>query len=113
MALAVGGAFHTPLMAAAQEHLEDALAKTAFADGACPVVANVDAAPHTAGAEWPALLSSQLCRPVRWREGTAALVALGVTRAVELGPGAVLSGLVKRTAPSLERVSIASPADLG
>jgi [acyl-carrier-protein] S-malonyltransferase len=112
MALAVGGAFHTPLMAAAQAGLEDALAQTAFRDGACPVVANVDAAPHAAGAEWPALLSAQLCRPVRWREGTAALVGLGVTRVVELGPGAVLSGLVKRTAPSLERLSIASPADL-
>jgi len=112
MALAVGGAFHTPLMGAAQPALDAALATAPFADGACPVVANVDASPHTAASEWPALLSAQLCSPVRWREGTAALAALGVTRVVELGPGGVLSGLVKRTAPSLERVSLATPDDL-
>ncbi|HZQ56573.1 MAG TPA: ACP S-malonyltransferase [Acidimicrobiales bacterium] len=113
MPLAVGGAFHTPLMGAAQAGLDAALAATAFTDGACPVVANVDAAPHAAGAEWPALLSAQLCRPVRWREGTGTLVGLGVTRVVELGPGGVLTGLAKRTAPSLERLSLASPGDLG
>ena len=112
MPLAVGGAFHTPLMAGAQAGLDAALAATPFRDGACPVVANVDAAPHRAGDEWRALLSAQLCRPVRWRAGTEQLVSLGVTRVYELGPGAVLSGLVKRTSPSVERVPLAAPADL-
>jgi [acyl-carrier-protein] S-malonyltransferase len=112
MALAVGGAFHTPLMAAAQPGLDAALAATAFADGACAVVANVDAAPHQAGTEWPALLSAQLCQPVQWRAGTERLASMGVTRVLELGPGAVLNGLVKRTVPALERVSLATPADL-
>jgi [acyl-carrier-protein] S-malonyltransferase len=112
MALAVGGAFHTPLMAAAQAALDRALASTAFDDGVCPAVANVDAAPHTAGTEWRQLLSRQLCQRVRWREGTLALEAIGVTRVFELGPGSVLSGLVKRTAPSIERVQLATPADL-
>jgi [acyl-carrier-protein] S-malonyltransferase len=112
MALAVGGAFHTPLMATAQAGLDAALASTTFADGACVVVANVDAAPHQSGGDWPALLSAQLCRPVQWRAGTERMAALGVTRVVELGPGAVLSGLVKRTAPALERASVATPGDL-
>jgi [acyl-carrier-protein] S-malonyltransferase len=112
MPLAVGGAFHTPLMAGAQAGLDAALGATPFRDGACPVVANVDAAPHRAGDEWRALLSAQLCRPVRWRAVTEQLVSLGVTRVYELGPGAVLSGLVKRTAPSVERAPVATPADL-
>jgi [acyl-carrier-protein] S-malonyltransferase len=112
MALSVGGAFHTPLMAGAQDGLDAALGAATFADGTCPVVANVDAAAHRMGAEWPALLSAQLCCPVRWRAGTERLVSLGVTRVFELGPGGVLSGLVKRTAPSLERVPLATPEDL-
>src|SRR5579862_1836293 len=112
MALAVGGAFHTPLMAGAQAGLDAALAVAPFRDGACAVVANVDAAPHRAGDEWRALLSAQLCRPVRWRAATVQLASLGVTRVYELGPGGVLSGLVKRTEPSIERSAIAAPSDL-
>jgi len=112
MPLAVGGAFHTPLMAGAQGALDRALAATPFHDGACPVVANVDATAHRSGDGWRALLSAQLCRPVRWRSGTEQLVSLGVTRVFELGPGGVLSGLVKRTAPSVERVQLATPTDL-
>jgi len=112
MALAVGGAFHTPLMAGAQARLDAALAAAPFADAAAPVVANVDAAPHRSGADWAPLLSGQLCRPVRWREAILAMPGLGVGRVVELGPGAVLSGMVKRIAPDLERLAVGAPEDL-
>jgi len=113
MPLAVGGAFHTPLMETAQARLDAALAAAPFATGSLPVVANVDAQPHPSGADWPALLSAQLCRPVRWREGVLALRAMGVTRVVELGPGAVLTGMVKRIAPDLGRASIGTPEEVG
>jgi [acyl-carrier-protein] S-malonyltransferase len=112
MPLAVSGAFHTPLMRTAQARLDGAVAVAPFAGESLPVVANVDALPHASGADWPALLSAQLCQPVRWREGVLALRAMGVTRVVELGPGAVLTGMVKRIAPDLERVSIATPAEV-
>jgi [acyl-carrier-protein] S-malonyltransferase len=112
MALAVGGAFHTPLMKGAQVRLDAALEAAPFADGDAPVVANVDAEPHRSGADWPRLLSAQLCSPVRWREGIGALEGLGVTRVIELGPGGVLGGLVKRTAPGLERLSLATPDEV-
>lgn len=110
--LAVGGAFHTPLMGAAQERLDLALGKAPFADATSVVVANVDAAPHRNAHDFRSLLSAQLCRPVRWRESVLTLAELGVTRVVELGPGAVLSGMVKRTAPALDRVAVATPREL-
>jgi len=112
MALAVGGAFHTPLMAGAQGRLDAALAGAPFADAGAEVVANVDAAPHRAAGDWGRLLSAQLCRPVRWREAVLALPGLGVNRVVELGPGGVLSGMVKRIAPDLGRLAIGTPDDL-
>jgi [acyl-carrier-protein] S-malonyltransferase len=110
--LAVGGAFHTPLMASAQERLDLALGTAPFAEATATVVANVDAAPHRAAHDFRSLLSAQLCRPVRWREAVLHLPQLGVTRVVELGPGAVLSGMVKRIAPDLDRLSLATPADV-
>ena len=112
MALAVGGAFHTPLMAGAQERLDRALAAAPFADAAATVVANVDAAPHREAAAWAPLLAAQLCRPVRWREAVLALAGLGVTRVVELGPGGVLSGMVRRTVPDLGRLAVGTPDEL-
>jgi len=110
--LAVGGAFHTPLMASAQARLDDALSGAPFRDGDVSVVANVDAAAHRNGADWGPLLSRQLCSPVRWRESVAGFVGLGVTRVVELGPDGILGGMVKRIAPELDRAVVAEPADL-
>ncbi len=110
--LSVGGAFHTPLMRPAQEGLDLALGKAPFADARVPVVANVDAQPHQARQDWRPLLSAQLASPVRWRESVERLAALGVSRVVELGPGGVLSGMVKRIAPDLERAGVGTPADL-
>jgi [acyl-carrier-protein] S-malonyltransferase len=108
--LPVGGAFHSPLMAPAQARLEAALASASFTEAKVPVVANVDAAAHTTG--FGALLAAQLAGAVRWRESLGTLRALGATSFLELGPGAELSGMVKRTVADATRANVATPADL-
>ena len=110
MALPVGGAFHSPLMAPAQAPLDSALRAAGFGDALVPVVANVDAAAHRDG--WASLLSAQLVSPVRWRESLLTLSGLGVTHFLELGPGTELSGMVKRTVDSAARANVATPDDL-
>ena len=112
VALAVSGAFHTPLMAPAQDRLDAALHAAPFGPAQVPCMANVDAAPHADAAPWPGLLADQLCSPVRWRESLLRLADLGVTTFVELGPGAELSGMVKRTVAGATRVNVAGPDDL-
>ena len=71
------------------------------------MVANVDARVHGDPAEWPGLLSAQLCSPVRWRQTLETLAGLGATTLVELGPGGVLSGLARRAVPELQALSVA------
>ena len=95
--IAVGGAFHTPLMAPAQPRLRKALEITTFFPLAVPVVANVDALPHAGAIEWPALLSAQLRSPVRWRQSVLSLSEItrtgepdGDNLFCELGPGGPL-----------------------
>jgi [acyl-carrier-protein] S-malonyltransferase len=110
MPLAVGGAFHSPLMAPAQEKLDAALRAADFHPAQVDVIANVDASPHRDG--WADLLSRQLVSRVRWREGLLALQRLGVTHYLELGPGAELSGMVKRTVDGSQRANVAGPEDL-
>jgi len=92
--LDVGGAFHSPLMEPAAERLAVALARTPVAAPRLPVYANGSAAPFT---DVRRELAENLLRPVRWRETLLAMRAAGVERFVELGPGAVLTALVKRT----------------
>jgi [acyl-carrier-protein] S-malonyltransferase len=110
MGLAVGGAFHSPLMAPAQKRLDTALDAARFEPAATAVVANVDATDHREG--FAELLSAQLCSPVRWRESLLALAGLGADRFCELGPGTELSGMVKRTVAGAARANVATPADL-
>ncbi len=105
--LPVGGAFHTPLMAPARERLDRALTTTAFSQGTVPVLANTSAAPYAG--DPAAVLSAQLTSEVRWRQ---TLEALEVERVIEVGPGSVLTGLVKRTRPDLQHLSISTPQDL-
>jgi [acyl-carrier-protein] S-malonyltransferase len=113
MPLAVGGAFHSPLMQPAADRLNDALGSATFDDGWLPVVANVDAQLHAPGqGGWPARLSAQLCAPVRWRQSLVTLQHLGVDRFLELGPGTELSGMVKRTVEGSVRANVATPEDL-
>lgn len=110
----VGGAFHTPLMAPARERLRKALAEVSFHDPEPVVVANVDAREHPAAGDWAALLSSQLLSPVRWRQSLDTLYRGGARTFVEIGPGGVLSGLVRRSLrdPEVLAVAVASPDDL-
>jgi malonyl CoA-acyl carrier protein transacylase len=90
----VTGAFHSPLMEPAAARLRAALERTPVAPAKLPVYSNGSAAPFT---DVRRELAENLLRPVRWRETLLALRAAGVERFVELGPGAVLTGLVKRT----------------
>ncbi len=110
MGLAVGGAFHSPLMSSAQTRLDAALSAAHFHDAAVDVVANVDAAAHRVG--FTGLLSRQLVSPVRWRESLETLSRSGITHFLELGPGAELSGMVKRTVDGAARANVATPGDL-
>ncbi len=112
MPIPVSGAFHTPLMAAARSSLRKALGDSSFHAPEIPVVANVDARVHVDAAEWPGLLSAQLCSPVRWRQSLETLAGLGGTTFVELGPGGVLSGLARRSVQDAETISVAEPDDL-
>jgi len=117
--VAVSGAFHTPLMAPAQPRLRKAIESTTFYALAVPVVANVDALPHNAGGEWPALLSAQLRSPVRWRQTSLTLAAImrtgewdGDGLFCELGPGGPLSRMVRSSVPEASTLAIAEPDDL-
>lgn len=112
MPLPVSGAFHTPFMGPARDRLRKAIDQVDFRDPDRPVYANVDAIGHTAAAEWPALLSSQLTSPVRWRQTIHALDTSGVTTFVELGPGTVLTGMAKRTIKGTKTLKVNTPGDV-
>jgi [acyl-carrier-protein] S-malonyltransferase len=112
MPLPVSGAFHTPFMGPARDRVRKAIDQTDFRDPDHPVFANVDAMGHSSAADWPALLSSQLTSPVRWRQTLNELDSLGFTTFVELGPGTVLTGTVKRTAKGATNLKVNTPADI-
>ncbi len=94
--LKVGGAFHSPLMQPAHEELAAAINAAQFATPVCPVYQDVDAKPHTDAEEIKANLIAQLTAPVRWTQIVQQMLADGATEFVELGPGAVLQGLIKK-----------------
>lgn len=94
--LKVGGAFHSPLMQPAQEELAEAIAAAEFSTPRCPIYQNVDGKPHTDPAEIKENLIKQLTAPVRWTYDVQAMIADGADEFVELGPGSVLQGLVKK-----------------
>lgn len=94
--LKVGGAFHSPLMEPARLELEEAIRSTEFSTPHCPVYQNVDAKPHTEPQEIKENLISQLTSPVRWTQSVQQMLADGATEFVELGPGNVLQGLIKK-----------------
>jgi [acyl-carrier-protein] S-malonyltransferase len=112
MPLQVSGAFHTPFMAPARDRLRKAIAQANPRDTEVPVVSNVDALAHDQGSDWSSLLSAQLSSPVRWKHCLLTLASLGVTEFVELGPGAILTGMAKRTVDSARTISISTPEDL-
>ena len=94
--LKVGGAFHSPLMEPARAELADAIAHTDFHAPKCPVYQNVNAEPQTDPETIKKNLIAQLTAPVRWTQTIQNMIAAGADTFVEVGPGAVLQGLVKK-----------------
>jgi [acyl-carrier-protein] S-malonyltransferase len=111
--LPVSAPFHCALMAPARAALEPDLAAAAFAPPRVPVVVDIDARPVRDGAAARDALVRQVDGPVRWTDCVRCLrEELGVERFVEVGPGSVLSGLVRRIVPAAEAFSLAEPAGL-
>ena len=110
--LPVSGAFHSPLMESAKSGLRDALASTAIRDAAIPVYANVSAQPVRKAEEIRRLLKEQLTSPVRWEETIRNMAADGASTFIEIGPGKVLQGLVKRIRSDVQTRGVEKLADL-
>jgi [acyl-carrier-protein] S-malonyltransferase len=94
--LPVGGAFHSPMMEPARAELAAAIEATEFSEPACPVYQNVTASAVTSSDEIKKNLMSQLTAPVRWTQSIQAMIADGGTEFVEVGPGKVLQGLMRK-----------------
>lgn len=94
--LQVGGGFHSPCMQPAKDELKQAIRKTEFASPICPIYQNVDAKPYTETATIKNNLIAQLTSPVRWTQSVQNMTKDGATEFTELGPGAVLQGLIKK-----------------
>ncbi len=97
--LPVGGAFHSPLMQPAAQELEAAIHATTFSTPICPVYQNVNAYPQTEPDAIKINLIAQLTAPVRWTQTVKNMVTDGATTFIELGPGEVLRGLVRKISP--------------
>jgi [acyl-carrier-protein] S-malonyltransferase len=106
IALAVSAPFHCPLMEPAQRRLEPELRGLTVSAPAFPIVANVDALPKTDGAAAVDALIRQVSAPVRWEDVVRRLIADGARTFVELGPGTVLSGLIRKIDPQVTTLSI-------
>ena len=110
--LPVAGAYHSRLMTGAQQKVAAALAGLPLCEPRVPVVANVSARPGNSVAEIKDLLTRQVTGTVRWTESMHWLVAQGFTRFIELGPGTVLAGLMKRINKDVEVISVNDCATL-
>ena len=110
--LPVSGAFHSPLMESAKIGLKSALDTTEIRDARIPVYANVTARPVQKASEIRDLLFRQLTSPVRWEESIVNMASDGASSFVEIGPGKVLQGLVKRISPNVAIKGIDKYVDL-
>jgi len=110
--LAVSAPFHCQLMKPAEERLAPELRALTVHDPNPPVVANVDATPKRTGAEAVEALVAQVCSPVRWEDVVRRLASEGVTTYVEIGPGTVLSGMVRRIVKDATVANVGTPDDL-
>ena len=108
--LPVSAPFHSALMRPARERMEELLAATGFSDAEIPVVTNVDAEPESRGSRLRDALVRQIDSPVRWVESVRRLAAEGVDRGLEIAPGNLLAGLVRRIDKSIRVESAAGPA---
>src|SRR4028118_1937020 len=110
--LNVSGAFHSPLMAEAATEFQDVLQSVPFANALFPVLSNVEPVPTIEAAVLKNRLQRQMTSSVRWREISMQLPLEGIERVVEIGPGKVLTGLIKRMCPDLVLENISSCAEL-
>lgn len=104
--LSVGGAFHSPLMEPARERLEKAIMDTSFSQPICPVYQDVNAQPVSDPEEIKKNLIAQLTAPVRWTQIVQNMIADGATSFLEIGPGKVLQGLIKKVNQGVEVAGI-------
>ena len=100
--LPVGGAFHSPLMEPARKELAEAIEAAQFNEPVCPIYQNVDAKPHTSPEEIKQNLIAQLTAPVRWTQIVEQMSADGFANYLELGPGTVLQGLIRKISTDAE-----------
>lgn len=110
--LKVAGAFHSALMKPAADGLSQMLEQTVFAPPRVPVVANVNCQYHSDPATIRRWLADQLTQPVRWQASIERMLAEGVDRFVEIGPGRVLAGLLKKTARGVPLVNVSTAEGL-
>lgn len=110
--LPVSGAFHSPLMQPAADRLQEMLWQAGWQRPSVPVITNVAAVPVAEPDELRRQLVEQITHPVRWTESMRALGRTGVRLALELGPGSVLKGLVRRIEPELEVWSVGTVEEL-
>ncbi len=110
--LNVSGAFHSPLMAGAASEFQTVLDAVPFASAQVGVLSNVDPTPEMDGDRLKERLARQMTGTVRWREISLQLPEIGVDRVVEVGPGKVLIGIIKRTCPDLVLENVGGVAEL-
>jgi len=112
LALPVAGAYHSPLMASAQAKLRTELVNVKLSAPRVPVISNVTGQPHAGLGEMTTRLVEQVTSSVRWEESMRYLLAQGFTRFIELGPGAALTGFMKRIDKSAQMFNVAGVASL-
>lgn len=110
--LKVSGAFHSPLMAEAAAQFQQLLESSDFAEANIPVLSNVDPTPATSGTRLKDRLVKQMTGAVRWREIMLSLSQADITHTVEVGPGKVLAGLIKRACQEIEVSNINGLANI-
>jgi [acyl-carrier-protein] S-malonyltransferase len=112
LALAVSGAFHSPVMEPASAGLAQAVAEAPLRDATVPLISNISATPLTEAAALRTELARQIVSPVQWVKTIEFLSAQGISIFVEIGPGQVLSGLVKRIVKGATTLNISTAADV-
>ena len=110
--LPVSAPFHSSLLKPAAEKLRERLAVTAIKQPAIPVIHNFDVTTHADPASIREALAQQAANPVRWVETVQSMAAMGITHVVEIGPGKVLQGLVKRIAPEVAALAVTDAESL-
>jgi [acyl-carrier-protein] S-malonyltransferase len=110
--LNVSAAFHSPLMTRAVEGMSEAMNAASISDMVVPLVANVTASPIYRASDIRGELIAQISAPVQWVNSVRSMVAQGITTFVEIGPGTVLTGLIKRIAPDVRLVNLRTVEDI-